>query len=194
MKKTVALGLIACVILLCLSACGGGAGSTSVPAVSSAAPATSAPTAPAPSAPASTPAASVPATRDLAATVANLAAAANLGNTIAVSQIDLKAGGVNMDNVEAFDGAESQLSAQNGGIVIVIKAVAGTAQTVAEEMGGYRDYRLGNADYEEFEDARTNTMDARITVFGDYVVYAVSATGLEGGWAQLDDAIVAEFA
>ena len=192
MKKITSLSLIACVLLLCLAACGGSPSSaaTSAPEAASSVAAVST----APSVAQSTSAPLDASLLDMDATLAELATAANLGGTIKVSEIDLKAGGVDVSNIEAFAGAESQLSAQNGGIVLIIKAVSGTGETVAADLESFRDFRLGNADYEEFEDARTNTTEARIEVFGDYVVYAVSATGIEGGWDVLDTAIAAAFA
>lgn len=196
MKKSLAFIFIFCFALV-FAACGGAASSavpSSVPAKSAVASPAASAVAQNSAAPAAlSAAASTPNGKDLAKTVAALAEGAQLGGTIKISEIDLKAGGVNTDNIEAFDGAESQLSAQNGGIVIVIKAKPGTAQTIATEMAAYREYRLGNTDYAEFEDARTNTEDARISVFEDYVVYAVSATGLDGGWAALDAAILSAF-
>lgn len=174
MKKTLTLVLIAC-LALSLAACGGAASSSQA----ASAPASQTPASEA--APASVAASSTPASTtdavDLDAALAAMVEAAELGNTINVSEIDLKAGGVNVDNVDSFVGAQSQLAAQNGGIVIIVKAVSGTGADIAADMESFRQASLGNADYEEFEDARNNTEAGIIKAYGDYVVYAVSATG-----------------
>ncbi len=132
---------------------------------------------------------------DLDALAVTLAEAAGLGETIPYpDDIDLRAGGMNLDNIAAYAGLTAKTSSQNGGIVVVVQAAAGTASSVAADFEAYRDASLGNTDYTEFETARTNTQNARIEVFGDVVVYAVSATGHEGGWDALDAAIAAAFA
>lgn len=143
--------------------------------------------------PPSTPQSTTPAanTADIAA---NLVVAANLGNTFNVTETDLSLSGVSVENIVEFTGLESQLSSENGGIVIVIYAQDGAAETLATQMEAFRDARMGNADYEEFANARANTAEARIKVFGNYVVYAASATGHEGGWDALDAAIDEAFA
>lgn len=178
MKKTLSLVLIACITVLSLAACGGSE-SSSQAAPASVAPASEATPASEAASGAESTAESTPAAADvdLDAALASMVEAAELGGTITVSEIDLKAGGVDVENVESFVGAQSQLAAQNGGIVIIIKAAAGTGETVASDMESFRQYSLGNADYEEFEDARNNTESGIIKTYGDYVVYAVSATG-----------------
>lgn len=143
----------------------------------------------------STPSSAPTGGHDVAQLASTLAEAAGLGSTIPVRQLDLELAGMNAENFAAFAGAEAQTSAQNGGIVVVIQAQPGTADAVAQELAAFRDSRMGNEDYAEFEDARANTENARIQVHGDYVVYAVSAIGQQdGGWAQLDEAITAAFA
>lgn len=126
---------------------------------------------------------------DLPATAEALAQAANLGVTIKLIEIDLSAGGIDTANIEEFAGLQSQNVAENGGVVILVRAKDGKAEEVATQLEAYRDFQTGNEDYAEFETARTNIKDARIKVFGNYVLYAVSATGHEGGWDQLDKAI-----
>lgn len=193
MKKIWSIGL-ALALIASLAACGKTASPSSSAAPSSvAAPSTAqsssvSESTPASSAPAQTDA---PAAEELDAKVQALADAAGLGDSIKVMDIDLKAGNVNTDNIAAFAGKESKMSAQNGGIVIVLYAVDGTAETLAADMENFRQFRMGNGDYEEFEQARTNTENGRIKVMGNYVVYAVSATG---DWDALDAAIDSQFA
>jgi hypothetical protein len=178
-------------VVFALAACGG-ASPSSAPAPSLAPAASSAP---AVVSGASVPGgAAQPAAPDVNALLQTLAQAAQLGGTFKVTETDLKLSGVETENIIEFAGAESQLSAENGGIVVVIRAKEGTTATVAGQMEAFRDSRLGNPDYVEFETARGNTAAARIEVFGDMVVYAVSAAGHEGGWDALDAAIAAAFA
>lgn len=190
MKRLIAVftsGLLAAALL---AACGGSS-SSSVPASSSQA-VSSAPSQAVSSGSvgAGSSAAALYDVNDLAAT---LAEAATLGNTISMIELDLKAGGMDVVNIAEFAGLKAQNSAENGGIVIVIRAVAGAAETVKGELEGFKQASMGNEDYTEFETARDNTAEARIQVNGDYVVYAVSATGHEGGWPQLDDALASLF-
>lgn len=126
----------------------------------------------------------------LQAMLDTVADAAGLGGTIAVDERDLKFGGVNTDDIEAAKGAQAQTSAENGGIAIVVLAKSGRADAVKADFETYRDNSAGNEDYAEFETARENTKQARIVVNGDYVVYAVSATG---DWDALDTAIAGLF-
>ncbi|MDL2252871.1 hypothetical protein LJC49_02195 [Ruminococcaceae bacterium OttesenSCG-928-I18] len=126
---------------------------------------------------------------DLEGMLASLSEAAGLGGTIAVSEVDLSANGLNVDNVVAFAGAESKLSSENGGIVMVFEVQPGTAAEMVSNLEAYRDTRASDDRYAEFETARANTADARIVEKGDIVIYAVSATGQDGGYAALDEAI-----
>lgn len=190
-KKASAFLLAAAFAAIALTACGKAASQPASSAPSSIAPASSASASSAASGAASS---KTEGSLDVAATAQTLAEAANLGVTIKMVDIDLVAGGVDTANVEEFAGLQSQNVAENGGMVIVIRAKAGTAATVASQLEGYRDFQTGNEDYAEFEAARTNIKDARIQTFGDYVVYAVSATGQDGGWATLDTAITDAFA
>ena len=124
-----------------------------------------------------------------------LSEAASLGGTISMTELDLTASGlISKDNIVAWAGAESQLASENGGIVIVIQAKPGTAETFVSQFEAFRDAKASDDRYAEYAIAIANTKEARIIVNGDYVVYAVSATGQDSGFAALDTAIEAAFA
>lgn len=183
MKKMCSILCAVCLLAVMLAACGGDASSAAAP-VSSSAPASAVQSTPASSAaPGSNP---VDANIDLDALVADLAEGAALGTTIGMIELDLKAAGVNTDNVVRFAGLQSQTVVENGGTVILIEATDGKAADVQAEMEGYRDMALGNEDYAEFAAARDNIAEARIQTQGNFVLYAVSATG---DWDTLDATI-----
>lgn len=96
---------------------------------------------------------------------------------------------ISMDNIVAWAGAESQLASENGGIVIVVQAKPGTADTFVTAFEQFRDAKSSDDRYAEYATAIANTKEARIVTNGDYVVYAVSATGQEGGYDALDAAL-----
>ncbi len=195
MKQLISALLLGCCLLFMLTACDSGdtsAPSQAASSMSEAMPASSA--AAQSSADSAAGSSTAPAMYDVSTLLETFSAAANLGATIEVRQLDLELSGVDVANFVAMAGAEAQTSAETGGVVLVIQATPGAGETVADELLAYRDARMGNEDYAEFETARTNTEQVRIEVFGDYVIYAVSATGHEGGWQQLDDAIAAAFA
>ncbi len=190
MKKCFALLLAGVLCAGMLAACGGSGSSSSAPAVAnSPAPATSDVAASTADSATDAPDAGQ---YDLAKILADLSAAANLGTAIPMTDLDLRAGGVDMDIVVEWAGETSQRAAENGGQVIVLRAVAGQADALAQQMEELRDSHI-NDNYAENATANANTADARIVTNGDYVVYAVSATGSEGGYPALDDAITAAF-
>ena len=182
MKRTVCVALACTLCLSLFAACSGGDGASS-------------------SAPQSASESSVVATSDSSLPVGpadsagveeillTLSEAANLGGTITVSEIDLTANGLDTANVVAFAGAESKLSSENGGIVMVFEMQPGTTADMVAALEAYRDARAADDRYAEFAIARDNTADARIVEKGDVVIYAVSATGNEGGYESLDEAI-----
>lgn len=189
MKKLIALLAGGCLLAVLLVACGGGDSSTAPSEAPSAPESVSAPE------PASEPETSdsVDAGAEASPEAVNaiydkLVEAANLGTTIPMAEIDLKAGGINVDNVATFAGAESQTYSDNGGIVIVIQAQPGAAATVASELEAFKESRMDDR-YAEFATQLANTKEGRIVTEGDYVVFAVSATGQDGGWDALDAAI-----
>lgn len=116
---------------------------------------------------------------------------ANLGDTIDVTELDLRTGGLWVENIEAFKGGEVKNAGDNGGIVVVAKAAPGKAAQLATEFEAFRDSRINDA-YAEFATAMENTRNARIATKGDLVIYAVSATGHEGGYNTLDSALADE--
>lgn len=192
MKRYLATGLALCLMLLALAGCSDNSSSSS--SQSSGGQSASPPVSSvggsslqnSPSTDSSTAGA-----HDVEALLPGLVEAAGLGGTIKVETIDLGFGGVDTDNIVALAGAESQTSSQNGGIVLVIQTQPGKADTVAQDLEAYKQSRLGNEDYAEFAQARENTGNARIVKNGDYVIYAVSATG---DWTALDDALANVFA
>ncbi len=203
-KRFFAMTIVLSVAVLMMSACGGGA-SSSAQASSAAQPAASA--ASSSEAPASSTAASVPASAatsaaseagaqpyDVNELLATLSTAAELGTTVPMEELDLKAGGIDVEMIASFAGAMSQNVAQNGGVVIVIQAKEGMANDLLAQLEAYKQSSVGNPDYTEFENARANTEGARMSVSGDYVIYAVSGAAHENGWAMLDDAIAGLFA
>ncbi len=121
--------------------------------------------------------------------LATLNEAAGLGDSITVSEIDLQANGLDTSNVLAFSGAESRLSSENGGIVMVFQVQPGSEAAMVSALEAYRDLRASDDRYAEFATARDNTANARIGSVGEYVYYAVSATGDSGGYDALDIAI-----
>lgn len=129
---------------------------------------------------------------DLGKVMASLTAAAGLGSTIEVSELDLKASGIDTNNVVNWAGKESKMSAENGGIVMVFQMQPGTTADLADQLKVFRDARASDDRYAEFAEAIAHTKDARIVTEGNYVVYAVSATG-EEGYAAVDVAIVEAF-
>ena len=199
------LVLIASLTVLCLLVgCGNSAPSSApesqpAPSVSQEAPASTEPAAPTSEAPASTAASSKEGTsagEEGAYSVANLLTtvsdAAQLGATIEVTDFDLKASGMNSDNFAEMAGAQSVNASDNGGIAVVVRAAPGKAADVAAEFKAFRDARI-NGDYAEFAAAMENTDNARIITEGDYVVYAVSAEGQNGGYDTLDAALSSLF-
>lgn len=125
---------------------------------------------------------------DLASMVVTLSEAAQLGTTIELTELDLTAGGINMDNIAAWAGADSQLVVNNGGTVIVIQAQEGKADAVVKDLEAFKTSRMDDR-YADFAEALANTKEARILSQGDIVIYAVSAAGSQGGYADLDAAL-----
>lgn len=188
MKRLLSVALLTCIFSLTLTACNSAATSTSSnAATSTAVSSTSVATA------SSSVSETTAATIDIETMVKSLTDAAGLGTTISMSDIDLKAIGINMDDVVAWAGVQSQLVAQNGGTVIVIQAKPGTADTMKATLEKYRDLLASDDRYQEYAEALENISNARIVVNGDCVVYAVSALGQEGGFDTLDTAIAALF-
>lgn len=180
--------LISCFMLAAatFAACGGTASSSSAASAPSSAPvsqpAAASSEAPAPSS-APSEAASEPADDNIVnvgAILEPVVEAAGLGGTIDVTELDLTAGGIDTANILNFIGAESQLAVENGGIVLVFQVSPGTADGLVSQLEAFRDTRASDDRYAEFEQARTNTSQARIVAKDDVVVYAVSALGADG--------------
>lgn len=125
---------------------------------------------------------------DLSGTLNTLAAAAELGTTIEVGEIDLKAGGLPTDSIVAFAAAESNLASENGGTVMVFQVQPGTEQQMLDALAAWRDTRANDDRYADFATARENTAGARIVEKNGLIIYAVSASG---SWDALDSALEA---
>jgi hypothetical protein len=129
--------------------------------------------------------------------LAPLAEAASLGDTINMTMLDITASGnIREEDIVTFAGVQSINYADNGGTVIVVQTVPGAADRVATGFVGYRDGVLSQAEnYKaDYPIAYENMTNARIVQNGDYVVFAVSATGNDGGYDTLDTALEAAFA
>lgn len=204
--KRLTLSLLAGLSLMAmLAACGGGTSSStpvsSAPSSVAASQPASEPEAAVPSEPASEAAASEAASTaapaadavDTAALLAPIQQAAGITDTIEVTDLDLRAGGIDTANLLGFAGVESTTSSQDAGIVIVAQAAPGTASDLVASFEKFRDSRLDDR-YAEFADAMARTQEARIVTGGaggDIVVYAVTANG---DWDALDAAIQAAVA
>lgn len=171
MKKALIALTSIFVLAFALSACSGDDSSSSSSAPSSSTP------------PASFQSGSVDASGsseyDVADMLDTLVEAAALGGTIEVSELDLTANGISVDNLVEWAGAEAKTSSENGGYVLVLVTKPGSAADVIEELEALRDARANDDRYAEFEAARENTKQARIMEEGDCVIYAV-ATGADG--------------
>lgn len=195
MKRTLSLLALCGLLAVCLAACGGDTPDSTPPASTAASNSAASSSAPesapasqggsADSTPASTPASQLPdpsaatgalGDHALEEIVSEVLEAAGIEATIPVTELDLRAGGVNLDNIASFVGFESQTASEDGGIVIVIQTQPGMMDTVAEDMLAFRDSRLDDR-YAEFATAMEHTGNATTSYNYDLVIYAVSATG-----------------
>ncbi len=178
-RRTITLFTTA-LLLLCLTcafaACGNGS-SSSAPADVSASEPAPAPDSSTAAAPA-TDSTEAPAAAgaDIEGIFTQLATAAALGDsTVSLRDLELTSAGVNLDNVVAWKGAESQTAAQNGGIVLVFEVAPGTADALVASLNAYRDAKVSDDRYAEYAEARENTANARIASNDTLVLYAVAA-------------------
>lgn len=200
LKRSAVLFVVSAVSLAMLSACGGDkvtsqpAGNPASTAAASQAETSDAASTPAPEStpaptseaqPASAPEEPTTGDHALEEILSTVQQAAGIEATIEVGELDLRAGGVNIDNIDRFYGVESQTASQDGGIVIVMRTKPGAMDAVAEDMIAFRDSRLDDR-YAEFAVAMEHTQEARTAYNHDVVIYAVSATG---DYQALDDAI-----
>lgn len=188
MKRLFSVLLLAVFAALAFAACGSSSSASSaLPAASSSLAASSLPAS----------SASAAGQYDVGALLAPLTEAAGLGATIELDITELTASGdISADNIAAMAGAKSVMYAENGGMVAVIEATPGTADTVKAGLEKYRDGLLAQGeDYKsDFPLAYANMQEARIVVNGDCVIFATSANGTEGGYDALDTALAAAFA
>ena len=156
MKRILTLAITGLYLSLVLAGCGGSATSaTSQSAPSEAASSSLSKTSSGSSAPSVT---ETESSLDLDTMLSSLTEAAQLGGTIDMADLDLTAGGVNLDNIAAWKGAESQLAVDNGGIVIVIQTKQGKADTVAQELEAFKASRMDDR-YADFAGALANTKE-----------------------------------
>ena len=192
MKKLISMMVFFCLAALLLVACGDSASSVA----SSPAPSPSETVSQPESAgiPASAPESNSGGQNDVNAIFDAVLPAANLGATISLSDIDLTASGnISADDVEAMAGAQSNVYAENGGMLYVVKALPGAADRISAGFEGVKEGLLSQGEnYKaDFPVAYANIENTRIVTKGDYVVYAVSATG---DFETLDAAIEAALA
>lgn len=179
------LSLALCLVLA-LAACGGGDAPSAVP--ESTPESTPASVADEPASVADDSTADEPAadSADIQPIADALVSAAALGDdAIPMMDLDLKAGGVNLDDVAEFVGYQSKTYSDNGGLVIVIQAAAGKGEDVKAGLESFKESRMDDR-YAEFATQVENTGNARIQANGDVVVMAVSATA---DWDALDAAL-----
>ena len=182
MKKCIAFALFFVLALTLLAGCGESNSSSSAQPASTAA---------------SSQEASAAAPYDVDTLLAAIVPAANLGDgPVAMVLLDLTAGGdVTDGDVLAMAGQKSADYYENGGMVIVLQAQPGKADSLKGELELFRDAQvLFLEQYPEFQDGIANTKNAYIYVNGDFVVYAVSTTAASEGNQALIDAVAAAFA
>lgn len=185
LRVILTLSLALCLVLA-LAACGGGDAPSAVP--ESTPESTPASVADEPASVADDSTADEPAadSADIQPIADALVSAAALGDdAIPMMDLDLKAGGVNLDDVAEFVGYQSKTYSDNGGLVIVIQAAAGKGEDVKAGLESFKESRMDDR-YAEFATQVENTGNARIQANGDVVVMAVSATA---DWDALDAAL-----
>lgn len=122
-----------------------------------------------------------------------LATAAGLSATIAVTEIDLNAGGgITVDNIVDMQAGQSKIGGDSG-LVILLQVQSGTADTMVKELQGYRDSLISGPNYEEFATAKAATEQARIAAYGDYVVYAAISVESQATYEDVDAALAGVF-
>lgn len=177
MKRISSVLVFALLLLVVLAGCGGGNNSSSSPA--------------APSGGASV--SIEEGAHNVAALADTFAQAAGLENTIDLSLTDLTASGdVNAANILEMVGYQSVSYADDGGMVVVVRAQAGSAETVYTELQAYLAALINQGeDYQsDYPEAYEHMTNARFTTNGDYVVMLVSATG---DYDALDEAFATTF-
>ncbi|MGD9559818.1 MAG: hypothetical protein AB7V55_04330 [Oscillospiraceae bacterium] len=200
MKRFFPLFMLGVIAVMSFAACGEDGGTStaatsqppasvaSVPATSTPAPASTPSEASTPaSTPAQDPSTDEPALGDhaLEEILTTVSEAAGISATIPVTELDLRAGGVDPGKFDSFVGVESQTSSQDGGIVIVFSVKDGMQEALADEMIAFRDSRVDDR-YAEFAEAMEHTQNAGASYNGNVLIYAVSASG---DYQALNDAI-----
>lgn len=191
--KRIGLTALAALLAMGMLAGCGSPPSSAAPSAPASAPSASAPVSAAESAPASAPAQGAYNVEDLRDT---LVTAANLGGTATFELRDLLGqSDIAEDDIVAMAGAQSSTYQEDGGIVVVVQAAPGQAETVKGQLEAFRDGILqGSANYAtDYPNAYSNLQQARTLVHEDYVVLASSASGQDGGYEELDEALATLF-
>ena len=96
--------------------------------------------------------------------------------------------GVDMDKVAEFSGQKTGI-ANAAGLVLVVKANAGSAQDVKDALETYKSGLVAvSENYQsDFPDAYQQVSDGRVVMKGDCVVLAIAAAGVD--YSDVDSAI-----
>ena len=183
MKKILAVCLTATLMASALVGCG------SEPAPASSVPASSAP--------ASSVAASADTAEPASKSVQDILAAIEAANPIDTPrdlddfalENDYK---MTMGNIQEFAGKVSNTQGDSG-TILVIKAAAGKAADVKNELATYQADQINYwGNYAEFADAQASAQEGRIVENGDYVVLVFAS--LNADYAAIDEAVTAALA
>lgn len=116
-------------------------------------------------------------------------AVANVENPMDITEDDLiYEFGVDMEKVAEFSGQKTGV-ANTSGIVLVIKANAGSAQDIKDALDAYKNGLVAvSENYKgDFPETYQQISDGRVVMKGDCVVLAFAAAGVD--YADVDAAI-----
>ena len=116
-------------------------------------------------------------------------AVAKVENPLDITEDDLVYEfGVDMDKVAEFSGQKTGI-ANTAGLVLVVKANAGSAQDVKDALEAYKNGLVAvSENYKsDFPDAYQQVSDGRVVMKGDCVVLAIAAAGVD--YTEVDTAI-----
>ena len=116
-------------------------------------------------------------------------AVAKVENPLDITEDDLVYEyGIDMDKVAEFSGQKTGI-ANTAGLVLVIKANAGSAQDVKDALENYKNGLIAvSENYQsDFPEAYQQVSDGRVVMKGDCVVLAIAAAGVE--YSEIETAI-----
>ena len=116
-------------------------------------------------------------------------AIAKVENPLEISEDDLiYEFGLDMEKIAEFSGQNTGV-ANTAGLVLVIKANAGSAQDVKDALEAYKNGLVAvSENYQsDFPEAYKQVSDGRVVMKGDCVVLAIAAAGVD--YAEIDTAI-----